>query len=85
MLSSLGRARYKAVTVVLKKGFSERTQFLAHYTWSRDESNADPEREVLTLGPSNAHNLEDDFALMNGTSRIVSSSKGQRNWGPASR
>ena len=63
MLSSLGRARYKAVTVVLKKGFSERTQFLAHYTWSRDESNADPEREVLTLGPSNAHNLEDDFGI----------------------
>jgi outer membrane receptor for ferrienterochelin and colicin len=64
MLSSLGRARYKAVTVKVKKGFSERTQFLAHYTWSKDESNADPERDIgFTLGPSNAFDLEGDFGI----------------------
>ena len=64
MLSSLGRARYKAVTVTLKKAFSDRRQFLAHYTWSRDQSNADIERDIgITLGPSDAHNLEDDFGI----------------------
>jgi hypothetical protein len=62
MLSSLGRARYKAVTVKLKKGFTDRAQFLAHYTWSKDESNADPERDIgFTMGPSNAFDLESDF------------------------
>lgn len=64
MLSSLGRARYKAVTVTLEKAFSDRRQFLAHYTWSRDQSNADIERDIgITLGPSDAHNLEDDFGI----------------------
>ena len=64
MLSSLGRARYKAVTVTMKKAFSDRSQFLAHYTWSRDQSNADIERDIgITLGPSDAHNLEDDFGI----------------------
>ena len=62
MLSSLGRARYKAVTFKLKKGFTDRAQFLAHYTWSKDESNADPERDIgFTMGPSNAFDLESDF------------------------
>jgi hypothetical protein len=64
MLSSLGRARYKALTVKLKKGFSDRAQFLAHYTWSRDESNADPERDIgFTMGPSNAFDVESDFGI----------------------
>ncbi|HJS73076.1 MAG TPA: hypothetical protein VJ921_02230, partial [Vicinamibacteria bacterium] len=62
MLSSLGRARYKALTVKLKKGFADRAQFLTHYTWSKDESNADPERDIgFTMGPSNAFDVESDF------------------------
>jgi hypothetical protein len=64
MLSSLGRARYKAITVKLKKGFSDRAQFLAHYTWSKDESNADAERDIgFTMGPSNSFDLESDFGI----------------------
>ncbi len=64
MLSSLGRARYKAITVKLKKGFTDRAQFLAHYTWSKDESNADAERDVgFTMGPSNSFDLESDFGI----------------------
>ncbi len=64
MLSSLGRARYKAITVKLKKGFTDRAQFLAHYTWSKDESNADAERDIgFTMGPSNAFDLESDFGI----------------------
>jgi len=64
MLSSLGRARYKAITVKLKKGFTDRAQFLAHYTWSKDESNADPERDIgFTMGPSNAFDLESDYGI----------------------
>jgi hypothetical protein len=64
MLSSLGRARYKALTVKLKKGFTDRAQFLAHYTWSKDESNADSERDIgFTMGPSNSFDLESDFGI----------------------
>jgi hypothetical protein len=64
MLSSLGRARYKAITLKLKKGFTDRAQFLAHYTWSKDESNADPERDIgFTMGPSNAFDLESDYGI----------------------
>jgi hypothetical protein len=66
MLSSLGRARYKAFTISLKKAFSDRTQFLTHYTVSKDESNADTERDVdVFLGPSNPFPdaLEADYGI----------------------
>ena len=58
------RARYQAVTVTLKQAFTDRHQFLAHYTWSRDKGNADPERDAGTnLGPSNAFDIENDFGI----------------------
>ena len=64
MLSSLGRARYKAATVSLKKGFSSRGQFLTHYTWSRDEGNGVTERDIgFGFAPSNPFDIESDFGI----------------------
>jgi hypothetical protein len=64
MLSSLGRARYKAVTVSLNKRFSHRHQFFAHYTWSRDESNGQTELGAgRELGPTNPFDVDADFGI----------------------
>lgn len=54
ILSSLGWARYKAFTVSVKKAFTRGFQFQTFYTWSRDEGNADTERDSeVFLGISN--------------------------------
>ena len=64
MLSSLGRGRYNAVTVTFKKGFTERGQFFAHYTWSKDQSNADAERDIgINMGVDNPFDVESAFGL----------------------
>jgi hypothetical protein len=64
MLSSLGRGRYKAVTVTMKKAFTARGQFQAHYTWSKDESNADAERDAgVNLGVDNLFDVESAFGI----------------------
>jgi hypothetical protein len=64
MLSSLGRGRYKAVTFTVKKSFTRRGQFLAHYTWSKDESNADAERDAgVNLGVDNLFDVESAFGI----------------------
>ncbi len=64
MASSLGRSRYKAATVMLKKSFSQNTQFFAHYTWSKDESNADIERDTgINMGVDNFFNVEQAFGI----------------------
>jgi len=68
ILSSLGRARYKAFTVSAKKAFTEGIQFQTFYTWSRDEGNADTERDSeVFLGISNPSPtgpaLEADFGI----------------------
>jgi len=84
MLSSWGRARYKAVTLTLKKGFSHQTQFLAHYTWSRDEANGDIERDTgVFLGPSNPFDVEADFGIdeRDITHRLVVSGTAELDWG----
>ncbi len=52
------------MTVSLKKGFSDRGQFLTHYTWSRDEANATTERDIgFGFAPSNPFDLEADFSI----------------------
>jgi hypothetical protein len=84
MLSSLGRARYKAVTVSLKKGFSDRGQFLTHYTWSRDEANATTERDIgFGFAPSDPFDLEADFGINERdiTHRFVFSGTAELGWG----
>jgi hypothetical protein len=64
MLSSLGRGRYKAFTVTLKKAFTGRGQFMAHYTWSKDESNADAERDIgFNMGVDNPFDVESAFGI----------------------
>ena len=64
MMSSLGRSRYKAFTVIMKKGFSDNAQFFAHYTWSEDESNADSERDAVPdMGTANPFDVEESFGI----------------------
>ena len=66
ILSSVGRARYRAFTVSARKSFVAGSQFQAFYTWSRDESNADTERDVdVFLGGSAPFLpfIEDDFGI----------------------
>ncbi len=68
ILSSLGWARYKAFTVSAKKAFTQGVQFQAFYTWSRDEGNADSERDSdVFFGISNPNPagpaLEQDFGI----------------------
>jgi hypothetical protein len=84
MLSSLGRARYKAVTVSLKKGFSDRGQFLTHYTWSRDEANAATEVAIgFGFAPSDPFDLEADYGINERdiTHRFVFSGTAELGWG----
>jgi len=64
MLSSLGRAEYRALVVKAKKGFSDRTQFFGSYTISKDESNADTERDTdVFLGAANPYDVEAEYGI----------------------
>ena len=66
ILSSIGKARYKSVTLSGRKSFFEGTQFQGFYTWSRDKSNADTERDVgVFLGPSSPFlpSIQKDFGI----------------------
>ena len=68
LLTSLGRARYKAFTISAKKASTQGIQFQAFYTWSRDEGNADTERDAeVFFGISNPNPalpaLEQDYGI----------------------
>jgi len=64
MLSSLGRSRYQALVLKTKKAFSNKVQFFGSYTLSKDESNADTERDVdVFLGASNPFDIDAEYGI----------------------
>jgi hypothetical protein len=64
MLSSLGRSEYKALVLKVKKAFTTRTQFFGSYTISKDEGNADTERDVdVFLGASNPFDVDAEYGI----------------------
>jgi hypothetical protein len=64
MLSSLGRSEYRALVLKAKKAFSDRTQFFGSYTVSKDEGNADTERDVdVFLGASNPYDVDAEYGI----------------------
>jgi hypothetical protein len=61
--NSLGRSKFRGVTVGLKKRYSDGYQFEANYVWSKDEDDDSNERDPFTDRSFNFFDLSQDFAL----------------------
>lgn len=61
--SSIARSEYTAVTAGVRKRFSGRVQFQAHYTWSRDRSNDDNERSASGLSLTDPFDPDYDWGV----------------------
>ena len=61
-LASFSHGNYHAVTAEVNKRFSNRFQFFANYTWSRNFDNASSERDTDTFfGAQDPFNIEIDY------------------------
>jgi hypothetical protein len=61
-LGSFGRGNYNEFVLGVNKRFSNRYQFFANYTWSRNFANASSERDTETFfGPQDPFNLNLDY------------------------
>jgi hypothetical protein len=61
-LGSFGHGNYNEFVVSVNKRFSNRYQFFANYTWSRNYANASSERDTETFfGPQDPFNLNLDY------------------------
>jgi hypothetical protein len=60
-VSSTARSTYDAVTLGFNKRYSMRFAAQAHYTWSRDRSDDDNERDPFTLRYAKITDLEAEF------------------------
>ena len=61
--NSLGESKYRAVTVGLRKRFSNGFQFDANYVYSKDEDHDSNERDPFTERVFNFFDLEQDWGL----------------------
>jgi outer membrane receptor protein involved in Fe transport len=62
-VESTARSRFRALTVGVNKRYSDNFQFQAYYTYSKDESDDDNERDPFTIRYANITNLEPEFGL----------------------
>jgi hypothetical protein len=63
-LTSVGRGRYQALLVTLRRPLQDRWQFYASYTLARSEGNASTERDTeALLGPSDPFNPDADYGI----------------------
>ncbi len=62
-VESSAKSRYQAFTVGINKSYSDNFQFQAYYTWSKDESDDDNERDPFTIRYANITNLGPEFGL----------------------
>ena len=61
-LGSFGHGNYQEFVASVNKRFSQRYQFFANYTWSRNFANASSERDTETFfGPQDPFNLNLDY------------------------
>jgi hypothetical protein len=61
-LGSFGHGNYQEFVAGVNKRFSQRYQFFANYTWSRNFANASSERDTETFyGPQDPFNLNLDY------------------------
>lgn len=61
-LGSFGHGNYNEFVLGVNKRFSQRFQFFANYTWSRNFANASSERDTETFfGPQDPFNLNLDY------------------------
>jgi hypothetical protein len=62
-VESTAKSRYHAFTVGVNKRLSKNYQLQAYYTWSKDESDDDNERDPFTLRYANFFALDKEFSL----------------------
>jgi hypothetical protein len=62
-VESTAHSRYYGVTVGVNKRLSHRYQMQAYYTWSKDQSDDDNERDPFTIRYANFFQLDKEFGL----------------------
>ena len=71
-VTSTGRSRYYGYTVGLNKSLSDRYAFQATYTYSKDRSDDDNERDPFTLRYARITDLDAEYGFPTATSGIGS-------------